>query len=46
MTRQDAYKILKEAGHTPAKALEIVIDAERGQTYALEHIKAVTRNAT
>ena len=40
-TREDteAYKALKAAGHDAAKALEIVIDAERGDKYALRWIE-------
>ncbi len=34
------YRVLKEAGHSAAKALEIVIDAERGDWYAVQWIDA------
>lgn len=31
---------LKAAGHSPAKAAEICLDAKRGDAYALQWIKA------
>ena len=36
------YEALKGAGHSPAKAAEIVLDAKRGDQYAVAWIKAAT----
>lgn len=33
------YKLLKNAGHSPAKAIEIIIDASRGNEWAMEWLK-------
>ena len=35
----EEYKTLKGLGHSPAKALEILLDASRGDAYALAWIK-------
>lgn len=35
-----AYEILKATGHSPAKAAEIVLDAQRGDAYAVDWIRA------
>lgn len=35
------YELLKQAGHSPAKAGEIAVDANRGDKYALQWIEAV-----
>ncbi len=39
------YDALKVAGHSPAKAAEILLDAKRGDRYAIEWIKAARMNA-
>ena len=39
MSAQDVtsdYEILKQHGHTPAKAAEIVLDIKRGNSYAIK----------
>lgn len=36
MTRTATYNRLKAFGHSPAKALEIAIDVERGDSFAIE----------
>ena len=36
---QRVYEMLKRIGHTPLKALEIVIDASRGDKHALTWIR-------
>jgi hypothetical protein len=36
-----AYAMLKRAGFSPAKALEVLFDAERGDRYALDVIRAL-----
>jgi hypothetical protein len=36
-----AYALLNQAGHSPAKALEIKIDAERGCSLAIALIAAL-----
>ncbi len=33
------YQLLKSQGHSPAKAAEIVLDAKRGNPYALRWIE-------
>lgn len=38
------YEALKAYGHTPAKAAEIVLDAQRGDLWAIGWIKVVRRN--
>ena len=38
------YEALKACGHSPAKAAEIVLDAGRGDRYALAWITAVRRS--
>lgn len=35
------YLALKRAGHSPAKAAEIVLDAKRGDSQALGWIRAI-----
>lgn len=35
------YKMLKAAGHSPAKAAEIVLDASRGDEHAISWIKVL-----
>lgn len=37
--RQLTYQLLRRNGHSPAKALEIMIDAERHDTVALAWIE-------
>ena len=34
MTRKESIKLLTERGHTVAKAIEIALDAERGDWWA------------
>ena len=46
--RRDLSQIvagLKEAGHSPQKALEIAIDYERGDDYALNWVRQVFKDA-
>lgn len=43
MNYRCTYEALKAAGHGPVKALEIVIDAMRGNRYALQWIRIVKR---
>lgn len=38
------YEALKIAGHSPAKALEIVIDARRGDRIAKDWIEAARKS--
>lgn len=33
------YRMLKEAGHEPSKALEILVDARRGLSHALTWVR-------
>lgn len=37
------YGRLKEAGHTPAKAAEIMLDAKRGDHHSIRWIKEIRR---
>lgn len=37
------YLMLKAAGHTPAKAIEIILDAKRGDRLAIDRIKGIRR---
>lgn len=37
------YDLLKDEGHSPAKAAEIVLDAKRGCEHALRWAKVVAR---
>jgi len=37
------YELLKQAGHSPAKAAEIALDAKRGCHHALAWIAALSR---
>ena len=37
------YKLLKLAGHSPAKAIEILIEAKRGDLHALKWIKMIVK---
>lgn len=41
MRYKHTYNLLKQAGHSPYKALEIVLDAIRGNRYALMWIRIV-----
>lgn len=43
MTFPFIYRQLKRFGHTPAKALEIILDAKRGDRFAFLWIKMVYR---
>ena len=38
MDRMDAYAVLRREGHSPEKALEIAIDYERGDRYAVKWV--------
>ena len=42
---QQVYAQLKAAGHSPAKAMEIMLDAKRGCTYATRWIEAACKLA-
>lgn len=35
------YRLLKRQGHSPAKAIEMLIDAKRGDRWAVDWIKAM-----
>jgi len=37
------YRMLKRNGHSPAKAVEILLDAKRGDAYALQWITTLFR---
>jgi hypothetical protein len=37
------YALLKRAGHSPAKSFEIVLDASRGDRFALDWIRVARR---
>ena len=37
------YDVLKAAGHSPAKAAEIALDAKRGDSHAISWIAIVRR---
>lgn len=37
------YQALKRQGHDAAKAIEIILDARRGDEYALMWIRAIAR---
>lgn len=39
------YEILKQAGHSPFKAAEIVLDAKRGDQYAITWLKTLRESA-
>ena len=39
MEHTEAYQILKRAGHSAAKSLEIALDAKRGCKFALHWVK-------
>jgi hypothetical protein len=39
-----AYRLLKDAGHDPAKAVELLLDAKRGDEWALIWIRVLRRN--
>lgn len=41
MRYRRTYEMLKTYGHTPYKAAEIVLDAARGDAYALAWVRAV-----
>lgn len=41
MTQQELAKALTEAGHEPAKALEIAIDAKRGDSIARAWVRTL-----
>ena len=38
------YRLLKDAGHDPAKAAELLLDAKRGDEWALIWIRVLRRN--
>jgi hypothetical protein len=44
MKHRRVYELLKRAGHSPAKALEIEIDAAGGDDHALEWVRILFRN--
>jgi len=35
------YDLLKRAGHSPAKAIEIILDAKRGDAHAMVWIRLI-----
>jgi hypothetical protein len=37
----DNYELLKKAGHSPVKAAEIILDAKRGDAYAIQWINII-----
>lgn len=37
------YAMLKRAGHSPAKAVEIIIDAQRGDKHALMWVRILLK---
>jgi hypothetical protein len=41
MSHPRVYNALKSFGHSPQKALEILLDAKRGDRYALNWIRFV-----
>jgi len=43
--RERAYQLLKQAGHSPAKAAEIALDAKRGDAFALHWTTITERMA-
>ena len=38
------YRLLKDAGHDPAKAVELLLDAKRGDEWVLIWIRVLRRN--
>lgn len=44
MSHPRTYQILVQYGFSPLKALEIMIDAKRGQRYALDLVKIAVRH--
>lgn len=43
MSHPRIYAALKYAGHCPANAAEIILDARRGDRYALQWVRACTK---
>jgi len=39
------YELLKQAGHSPAKAAEIALDAKRGDAFALQWVDVACAKA-
>jgi hypothetical protein len=37
------YAAMKRIGYSPAKAVEILLDASRGDAYALHHCRAAAK---
>lgn len=43
MRHRRVYEMLKRAGHSPAKAIEILVDARRGNRHAVDWVRAIFR---
>lgn len=41
MKHRRVYEMLKRAGHSPLKAIEIILDASRGEEHALVWIRII-----
>lgn len=41
MKYQRIFKMLQRAGHGPLGALEVIVDATRGDVYAIDWIKMI-----
>ena len=44
MSERYPRRLLKDAGHDPAKAVELLLDAKRGDEWALIWIRVLRRN--
>lgn len=44
-SHRKTYEALKRQGHSPAKAIEIVLDAKRGNSHALNWCRIVLMSA-
>jgi predicted ATPase len=43
MTYKQIYKLLRNSGHSPIKAAEIMLDATRGDQLAMDWVKTLFR---
>lgn len=43
MRHKRTYEMLKDLGHSPVKAAEIVLDASRGIPHAIAWVKLIAR---
>ncbi len=43
MTHKQIYKLLRNSGHSPIKAAEIMLDAARGNSWAMDWVKTLFR---